>query len=325
MTAYTTTEKSRRGRRDVYEESTTAVLAALGRGTIPWRRPWSAEQGIPPRSVKTGKPYRGVNFFQLAMAGYESPWWLTFKHAKDRGAKVRKGEHGQTVVMWKRHRRRLDDAQVAEARANGQRVERDEQGAAYVEQVFARAYVVFNAEQVDGLDDGSEPQTPREPDWQPEARAAAIAAGYDGPSVAEGGSRALYQPQRDHVQMPDRGRFATATDWHATLFHELGHSTGHRDRLNRLDLYEGRFGSPEYAREELTAEMAAALLCAVAGIDSAPLTDQHAAYIDSWRRAISTDQRLVTTAAQRAQRAADLILGTFQDSEDTHEAPAPMA
>ena len=88
---------------------------------------------------------------------------------------------------------------------------------------------------------------------------------------------------------------------------------------------KGASAPPEYAREELTAEIAAALLCAVAGIDSAPLTDQHAAYIDSWRRAISTDQRLVTTAAQRAQRAADLILGTFQDSEDTREAPAPMA
>ena len=81
--------------------------------------------------------------------------------------------------------------------------------------------------------------------------------------------------------------------------------------------------TPEYAREELTAEMAAALLCAVAGIDSAPLTDQHAAYIDSSRRATSTDQRLVTMAAERAQRAADppgILPG-----QRRHDAPAPMA
>ena len=210
MTAYTTTEKSRRERRDVYEESTTAVLAALGRGTIPWRRPWSAEQGIPPRSVKTGKPYRGVNFFQLAMAGYESPWWLTFKHAKDRGAKVRKGEHGQTVVMWKRHRRRLDDAQVAEARA-----ERPARRARRAGRRLRRAGVCPRVRRIQRRAGRrarrrQRTATPREPDWQPEARAAAITAGYDGPSVAEGGSRALYQPQRDHVQMPDRGRFATA-------------------------------------------------------------------------------------------------------------------
>jgi antirestriction protein ArdC len=102
--------------------------------------------------------------------------------------------------------------------------------------------------------------------------------------------------------MPDRGRFTAASDWNATLFHELAHSSGHRDRLDRRELYSGRFGSPDYAREELTAELAAAMLCLAAGIDSPRLTEQHAAYIDHWRQTIGADPRLVTTAAQRAQR-----------------------
>lgn len=305
-----------RERRDIYRDSTNAVLAVLQRGMIPWRRPWSAEHGIPPRSLNTGKPYRGINYFQLAMAGYESPWWLTFKHARARGGCVRKGEHGTTVVMWKRYCRDLDTSQAAQARASGQHVRHDERGA-YVEQVFARAYTVFNAEQVDGPQGIAAPDPQPKPGWQPEQAAAATAAGYrDGPSVTEGGSRACYQPQPDHVQMPDRGRFATATDWHATLFHELAHSTGHRNRLHRRDLYGAGFGSPEYAREELTAELTAALLCAVSDIDSAPLTDRHAAYVDHWRQAIGADPQLVTAAAQRAQRAADHILSTFDDDAE---------
>jgi len=180
--------------------------------------------------------------------------------------------------------------------------------------VLARHYVVFNAEQIDGLNDLTAPA--RDPRWRPEATAAAITAGYDhGPTIHEGGARAYYQPTSDRVQMPERGRFATASDWHATLFHELAHSTGHRDRLNRRELYSGRFGSPDYAREELTAELAAAMLCLAADIDSPPLTEQHAAYIDHWRKSIGADPRLVTTAAQRAQHAADHILGTnFNDN-----------
>src|SRR5512132_1269624 len=296
-----------RARRDIYRESTEAVLAALERGTIPWRQPWSAQQGIPPRNAASGRPYRGLNFLHLALAGYESPWWLTFKQAKDRGACVRRGSHAMTIVKWTHSRRRVRDEQAAQARAAGQRVERDEHGP-YVRQIAVRHYVVFNAEQIDGVEELA--PAPRDPTWQPGAQAAAITAGYQhAPIIAEGGSRAFYQPTTDHVQIPDRGRFASATDWHATLVHELAHSTGHRSRLDRRDLYAGTFGSPAYAREELTAELAAAMLCVAAGIDAAPLTEQHAAYIDHWRQSIGNDPRLVTTAAQRAQRATDRILG----------------
>jgi antirestriction protein ArdC len=301
-------------RRDIYRESTDAVLASLERGTIPWRQPWSSEQGLPPRNVISGRPYRGINFLQLALAGYELPWWLTFKQASARGARVRKGQHGRTIVKWTTTRRNLDDAEAATARANGQRVGHDEHGP-YLQRVFARHYVVFNAEQVDSLDELTAPA--RDPRWRPEAAAAAITADYQlGPTIHEGGARAYYQPASDHVQMPDRGRFTAASDWHATLFHELAHSTGHRDRLNRRELYSGRFGSPDYAREELTAELAAAMICLAAGIDSPPLTEQHAAYIDHWRHTIVADPRLVTTAAQRAQHAADHILGGGLEPND---------
>ena len=321
-TRSSTPKKAKKDRIDVYKMAADAVLAAMERGTIPWRMPWTQGPGAIPRNLTTGRAYRGINVFLLAMAGYESPFWLTFKQAKERGGMVRKGEKSTTAVLWKQTKKRLrTPAEIAEAKADGHRVQHDEQGA-YVVLVLARAFPLFNVAQVDGLTDVPEVDKVDDVKWSPEQAADQIASGYeDGPSVAEGGSSASYAQVRDHVQMPDRGRFTEATDWHATLFHELAHSTGHADRLNRPDLTGGhKFGTKGYAREELTAEMAAAMLCTVAGITTAPLTERHAAYVENWRHAIGEDPKLVVIAAQRAQKACDRILG--EDPTQTDDAPA---
>lgn len=294
------------GRRDIYRDSTARVLAALERGTAPWRRPWSVAGGQMPRNATTGAPYRGINAFHLLWAGFESPWWMTFKQARALDACVRRGERGTTAVIWRRSRKRLTAGEADERRARGDRVHVDEDGSSYIELVVARTFVVFNAEQVDGLDPSLLPQI-EPPTWDPIEKAEAILAGYQGPRLTVGGPRASYSVATDLITMPDRGRFEHATDWYATLWHEAVHSTGHPDRLAR-DL-SGTFGSTTYAREELTAELGAAMLCAIVGIDSPPLIEQQASYLDSWHRALSADPRLLTVAAQRAQRAVDLILG----------------
>ena len=87
--------------------------------------------------------------------------------------------------------------------------------------------------------------------------------------------------------MPQKERFKSVEEYYSTLFHELTHSTGHAKRLNRKG--GSRFGSATYSREELVAEIGAAMLCGVAHIDNATL-DNSAAYIDSWRRALKADQ-----------------------------------
>lgn len=313
--ATATPTKGKNGKRervDAYELATTAVLAAMERGTVPWRMPWSQSPGGMPQNLATGRPYRGINVFLLALAGYASPYWLTFKQAKTLGGMVRKGEKATAAILWKQTRQRLRTPKaIADAKADGLTVRYDEQGA-YVVRVLARTFSLFNVAQIDGLQNVPEVEDVDRPGWEPEAQAEQIAAGYvDGPTVGEGGTSATYAPGRDHVQMPDRGRFDQSTDWHATLFHELAHSTGHPSRLNRPDLTEGHaFGTKGYAREELTAEMAAAMLCTVAGIDTAPMVEQHAAYVAHWRERIGEDPKLVVIAAQRAQKAADRILGT---------------
>ncbi|EHN09724.1 Antirestriction protein [Patulibacter medicamentivorans] len=321
-----TTRKRKRDRVDAYKMAADAVLEAMDRGTIPWRMPWTQGPGAIPRNLASGRPYRGINVFLLAMAGYASPFWLTFKQAKTLGGQVRKGEKSTPAILWKQTKKRLKTpADVAAAKANGDTIRKDERGQ-YVLLILARTFALFNVAQVDGLTNVPEVEQIGEGEWSPAETAEAIAAGYeDGPSMGEGGDSASYNPARDHVQMPDRGRFTEATDWHATLFHELAHSTGHADRLNRPDLVDpsATFGSKKYAREELTAEMAAAMLCTVAGIDAAPLTERHAAYVEHWAERIGEDPKLVVIAAQRAQKACDLILGPDQDQDaETTAAPA---
>jgi len=108
--------------------------------------------------------------------------------------------------------------------------------------------------------------------------------------------------------------------FYATLFHELVHSTGHRERLNRKTLTDGApFGSPTYSREELVAEMGAAFLCATAGIDD-PTIEDSASYIQGWLTYLTSDPRALVIAGAQAQKAADYILGGSGVEEAQDEA-----
>ena len=141
-------------------------------------------------------------------------------------------------------------------------------------------------------------------------RADAILAGSEGkPPIEVAGTRAFYRPATDTVTMPGSARFASTEAYYATLFHELAHSTGHPSRLRREMIATPQpFGTADYGREELVAEMAAAFLCSAAGLGPATI-DNQAAYLGGWLKQIRGDKRLVVTAAGAAQRAADWILG----------------
>lgn len=145
------------------------------------------------------------------------------------------------------------------------------------------------------------------PVFEPLAECEKMVAGYaSGPKVDHVGSRACYLPILDVVRMPARESFETVPTYYSTLFHELGHSTGHASRLDRK--LKNAFGSDDYGREELVAEMTAAFLGDRAGIGS-DCVALSASYLDSWIRTIRTDRRAVVVAAGAAQKAANLILG----------------
>jgi antirestriction protein ArdC len=327
MTTSTKTRKLSQRRPDVAQIVTARILDQLKTGTVPWQRPWSTSGFDPfPKNLATGVPYRGINVTLLWSASYSAPWWITYNQAQSLGGQVRKGEHSAPIVVWKQRLKRLrTQAQIDEARGEGREIVRHPRGGLAAKLVFGRIYRVFNVtEQVQGLDDHPLLQTTkREPDWDPIPVCEDLIARYpDRPQIETGGISAHYDPQRDRVRMPDRHRFATATGWHAALFHELVHSTGHPRRLNRPDLAQAlQRDNAAYAREELTAEIGAAFLCAHARIDTPDLHQQQAAYLDGWRRRITDDPKLVLVAAQRAQKATDHILDAqSRAGKDEHEA-----
>ena len=290
---------------DLYQTVTDQIVGMLEAGVVPWRSPILGRSSAGhPKNLNTGKQYRGVNVFLLAFTayakGYGSSYWMTFNQAKERGGNVRKGEKSSMVVFWKQYETK------------------DKQSGEPVRVPVLRYYNVFNAEQIDGIEAPDAVKfTPL--DFKPIEAAEQIAAGYLGsPAVShDGGQQAFYRPATDTVHMPEKTRFATCEEYYSTLFHELSHSTGHSTRLDRkIDTDPKPFGSSDYGKEELVAEMSAAFLCGHAGIHPTVIGNQ-AAYLDGWLKVIKADKKLVIAAAGQAQRSADWIRGERGQQVDT--------
>lgn len=311
-TATKTTTRKRAAKRrtsgeapDVYQVVTDRIVEQLEKGVVPWRPMWRSIDPTP-RNLSTGNPYTGANWLLFLMMGYQSPYWVTFNQAKALGGTVRKGEASTPGVRWVEWTRKLSEKEAQEAIAKGEKVQRDEAGRAILHARAPKLFRVFNIEQCDGLT--APPQPEHEPNqWEPIDQAEAIWRAYidsdEGPAFSEGGSSAHYTPADDRITMPQRTDFAEADDYYHVAFHEAIHSTGHPERLAR----ELKMAREPYSREELIAEIGAAMLCAKATL---PIpAEQSAAYIDGYLKALRGDSRLVYTAASAAQRGADLILG----------------
>jgi len=314
-------------RRDGYQLITDRILAALERGTVPWRRPWRARGH---RNALSAHGYRGINLLLLGLTaferGYDDPRWLTFRQAAVQGGHVRRGEQGTPVVFWKwLPPRGAAAVGEADAPADGAGDGDEGTGPGDGRVPFLRVYTLFNVAQCAGLTLPAAETVA----FDPILRAEAVVAGYrDGPVLVPDAEAAYYVAGRDAVHVPPRGAFRDAHGYYGTLFHELAHSTGHERRLARPGLAEAAvFGSASYSQEELVAEFAAAFLCHEAGIDPARV-EQSAAYVASWLHALRNDRRLAVIAASQAQRAADWILGTrpgLPGADVPAEADAPAS
>lgn len=268
---------------DVYQMVTDKVLTMMETHGLKWSKPWKSGQGSMPVSISTGKPYTGINPLLLWAEGHSDPRWGTYKAWQEKGGQVRKGEKATAVVFFKQ-------IEVADKNKEDNKVKIP----------LLRYYSVFNASQVDGVEPmAATPKTENE----------TIAAvdqfitdtGADIRTIA--GSAAFYMPSFDYIQVPPLAEYFRKTavsDYYGTLLHELVHWTGHKDRLARLQ--SGGFGSEDYAKEELVAELGSAFLCSELGIDSEPRED-HAAYLQSWIKALQDDKRLIVKAASQASKA----------------------
>ena len=287
----------------VYQRVTEQVMDLLKQGTVPWQKSWDAHVG-PPRNGVSGRYYRGFNVFVLSLAGFESPYWFTPRQVNGLDAHIRKGERVRWVQFWKF----WDPGKGSETRED--EPEKRRKGA-----LIIRAYRVVNLDQCEGpgikiFRDKHAAETPVRHDNDPIAACERIVDGMPNrPGVRFGGDRACYHMKSDVVELPHLHAFVSSEEFYAAYFHELVHSTGHPERLNRKTLTDGTpFGSPTYSREELVAEMGAAFLCAVAGIED-PTLQNSAAYIDGWLTYLRSDPKALIVAGAQAQKAADYVMG----------------
>jgi len=282
----------------IYEMITEKILEIMNQGTIPWHKPWNAN-GDTPRNLITMRPYRGINAFLLSCLG-GSPYWLTFKQAKEKGGNIQKGSKGVPVIFWNWTEKEKMNEETGEV--TRERIP------------FLRYYTVFNLNQVDCVEPPPEPEK-KEHDPIKEAQAV-IDNMPNPPEIIHGGDRACYSPTLDRVNMPELNAFDSAEEYYNTLFHEHGHATGHVSRLNRKELTGyNPFGSDSYSKEELVAEMTAAFLCGATGIERKTINNS-AAYLQGWSSRFQDDKKMVVCAAAAAQRAADYILNNQGNNEE---------
>ena len=168
-----------------------------------------------------------------------------------------------------------------------------------------RYYSVFNLSQTEGIDiPASLLQETRTNN--PIETCEQIVANMPNPPAFEQSDKAWYSPSSDAVGMPARGLFHSSEEYYATVFHELAHSTGHAKRLHRENFDNPvSFGSESYSKEELIAEMTAAMLCGIAGIEQKTL-ENSAAYLKTWIERLKSDSRLLVSAASHAPKASRL-------------------
>ena len=281
-------------KRDLYPEVSGRIVAELEAGAAPWVKPWSATPGEnTPCNAVSNRPYSGCNVVLLWMAqaaGHRTPRFLTFKQALELGGNVRKGERGTKVYFMKQ-------LQVRDEGADGNSSTRLIP--------MMREYTVFNVDQCENLPDSiatGRRMRVRNPDARDDLADQFLRS--TGADIREGHGEAYYVPSRDFISMPAFEAFNGADQFYGTVFHELTHWTAHKSRLDR-DL-KSRFGSRNYAGEELIAELGAAFLCAEFGFDG---DLRHAAYIDHWIELLNADKRAFFTACSQASKAADYLRG----------------
>jgi antirestriction protein ArdC len=278
---------------NIYQTVTDRILRQLESGVVPWRKNWTT--GLP-KSLSTGREYRGINVVILGTAEYTSRYWVTYRQALQLGGHVRKGERATPVIYWKW---RTPEEMEKRRRASGK-----DSVAPCVPFVSA----VFNLDQVDGIE-GPEDDVPNRQTQPLQVAADMFDVMPDKPEIVHGAGRnPAYCPTLDRILLPHLSQFDDAHAYYQALFHEAVHSTGHPRRLNRFEA-TGTGGFAAYSFEELVAEFGAAFLTAFAGIRTSDTEAQNASYIAGWAEAIRNDNRLILLAASAAQRAADYIRG----------------
>jgi len=298
----------------IRQEVTDRVVALLESGNISkWVRPW-VQYGTP-RNLGTGRKYSGLlNILllqQVSMdAEYKLPLWATYHQVQTMGANVLKGERAARVVLWKE----LGSKVVPEETGEPSEPNSETKLAGRKNRFMLQYFYVFNVEQTTlDVENTAAKLGLTMRDNAPVEQLEAFVKSQK-IEIIHGGDRACYSKFGDSIQMPILAAFNTPQDYYSTVFHELVHASGHEARLNR-DL-SGKFGSDEYAREELIAELGSLYVCAELGLEGKL---QHPEYLHSWIEVLKSDSREIFKIAGKAKEAVDFLLTQSQVLESASQ------
>lgn len=276
-------------KKDIYEMVTDRIIEQLEKGYIPWQKPWTGVHDGAYNKI-SNKPYSLLNQMLLSKTGE----YASFKQWTELGGHIRKGEKAEIVTFWKIQ-------QIEEENEDGEKI---------IKQLpLLRYYNVFHISQVEGV----EPKSIDLNELQPIEEAERIKTEYmqrEHIKILEKVTdRAFYSPSLDYIQIPCKEQYQNIEEFYSTLFHEMTHSTGHKVRLDREDVKDCMyFGSENYSKEELCAELGSAFLINKLGIASSKSFSNSTAYIQSWLRVLKNDKKFIISASSRAEKAVKYIL-----------------
>ena len=277
---------------NVYDMVTNRIIAELEKGKIPWEKPWTGvRDGAYNRITK--RPYSLLNQMILQHRGE----YATFKQWQDLGGHVRKGEKSEIVVFWK----------IFESKETN-----PDTGEIEIKKIpLLRYYNVFHISQVEGV----EPLAPEQlnDEVEPIEAGDKIITAYINREhlnfVECKSNKAYYSPTNDTVVVPLKEQYNLINEYYSTTFHELTHSTGHKNRLNRLQTGAvAAFGSEDYSKEELVAEIGSATLMSIARIETPKTFRNSTAYIQNWLQVLRNDNKFIVSASSKAEKAVNYIL-----------------
>ena len=278
--------------KNVYEMVTDRIIEQLENGIIPWEKPWTGVRSGAFNRVSK-KSYSLLNQMLLKHEGE----YATFKQWAELGGKIRKGEKSEIIVFWK-------VLPVEETQEDGTKI---------IKQIPLLKYInVFHISQVEGV----EPLKKEElNDIEPIEKAESILQDYwtreDITVKHVIGNKAFYSPIQDMIQLPLFEQFKNANEYYSTAFHESVHSTMKESRCNRAEERKNKlvaFGSEEYSKEELCAEIGSASLMNIIGIETVKSFRNSSAYIQSWLSVLKNDVKFILSASSKAEKAVNYIL-----------------
>jgi antirestriction protein ArdC len=298
---------------ELIENINNTIIEGLQAKGLQWFKPFKDSTTMQWSALRSnGTPYKGINQFILSAKAIDKGWvnkWYTFAQVSKLGGRVNKGEKSTDVYLWKvnfaveiagktQYFARLEDVPS--------NLQKDAKKAFYL-QVFK----VFSISQTDlPLDTPSQPVEVSELEADAHAESILEAWCKEVTLKHSGQGRAYYSPSGDYIHMPAKTteQWKSNGDYYKVFFHEAIHSTGHKTRLDRLDKMAS-FGSDEYSKEELVAELGALYLEAITGIQTAIDDFKNSqAYINGWISKFKSDPKLILSASTKAHEAVELIL-----------------